>query len=348
MKLSMHPSPVLLRLRMWLFGLAALVLCMVVVGGATRLTHSGLTITEWQPLNGIVPPLSSADWQDLFAKYQRIPEYQQLNKGMLLEEFKPLFWWEWSHRALARFVGLVAGAGLVVFLCFSEVRRRLWPFLVGIFALGGLEGAAGWYMVASGLKDRTDVSQYRLALHLGIATLIMALILWTALGIGQRRGGWSGGAKLASVLVASVYAQIILGAFVAGLDAGLSHNTWPLMDGRLIPHGLKAMRPFWINAFENPLTVQFDHRMGAYGVAALALLNHIWAWRSGSQRLLTSAAALLTAVLVQIALGIWTLLAMVPLQLGLLHQLTAMAVLTAAIWHLHRTLVQPTLGPASA
>ena len=343
-------SPPLSAVRLWLFALAALVLCMVVVGGATRLTHSGLTITEWQPVNGIIPPLGEADWQSLFAKYQEIPEAKQLNKGMTLEEFKPLFWWEWSHRALARFVGLVAGVGLVVFLCFGGVRRQLWPFLVGIFALGGLEGAAGWYMVASGLKDRTDVSQYRLALHLGIATLIMALILWTALGIGQRRGAWSFNSKIALALVAAVYGQIILGAFVAGLDAGMAYNTWPLMDGRLIPHGLKLMKPTWINPFENPVTAQFDHRMWAYGVAALALANHVLVWQSGNARLLTSAAVLLTAVLVQIGLGIWTLLWVVPLPLALLHQITAMLVLAAAIWHLHRTRTDArrTQSPASA
>ena len=337
------PSPqirVARWLRLWLFALAALVVGMVMVGGATRLTHSGLSITEWQPVNGAIPPLSQADWQALFAKYQLIPEYQVLNKGMSLDEFKPLFWWEWSHRMLGRFVGLVAGIGVIVFLSFAEIRRQMWQPLVGIFALGSLEGAAGWYMVASGLKDRTDVSQYRLALHLGIATLIIAALVWTALGAGRKRAGWSGLSKLALALVAAVYGQIILGAFVAGLDAGMAYNTWPLMDGRLIPHGLKAMTPAWLNPFENPLTVQFDHRMWAYGVAGLALLNHLAVWRSGSERLLASASAALCLVLVQIGLGIWTLLAVVPLHLAHTHQVTAMAVLVTALWHLDRTFVR--------
>ncbi len=326
-------------LRLWLYALAALVLCMVVVGGATRLTHSGLTITEWKPLVGVIPPLSEADWGALFAKYQQIPEYKQVNFGMTLAEFKPLFWWEWSHRFLGRFVGLVAGLGLIYFLAIPDIRRRTWKPLVAIFALGALEGFAGWYMVASGLSERTDVSQYRLTLHLGIATLIMGYTFWTALGVGRGRRGvatWRGPAGLALLLVAAVYGQILLGGFVAGLDAGLSYNTWPLMDGRFFPHGLRLMKPLWANPFENPVTAQFDHRMGAYGVAALALVNHLWIWRAGPARLLPSAAMLLTIVLLQIVLGIWTLLSVVPLHLGLAHQFLAMGVLAAAVWHLHR------------
>ena len=347
--------PVLGWLRAWLVALAGLVLCMVVVGGATRLTESGLSITEWQPLDGVVPPLSDADWQTMFAKYQQIPQYKLLNKGMTLGEFKPLFWWEWSHRMLGRFAGAVAGIGLVAFLCFADIRRRLWLPLVGIFALGGLEGLVGWYMVASGLQTRTDVSQYRLALHLGIASLLISLLLWTGLGVGRKRGGWSDFAKLAALLVLAIYAQILLGAFVAGLHAGLFDNTWPLMEGRLIPHGLKAMTPLWVNPFENPVTAQFDHRIWAYGVAGLALVNHLRVWQAGSERLLTSASALFCLVLVQIGLGLWTLLWMAPLPLALAHQVTAMAVLATAVWHLDRTLTepavsltQPTKYPASA
>jgi len=342
----MPTHPVLNRwLRVWLFALAGLVVCMVMLGGATRLTHSGLSITEWQPVNGIIPPWNDTDWQALFAKYQQVPEYKLLNKGMTLDEFKPLFWWEWSHRMLGRFVGLVAGTGLIVFLCFAEIRRRMWLPLVGIFGLGGLEGAAGWYMVSSGLQDRTDVSQYRLAIHLGIATLIIALILWTALGVTRSLRRWSSLSLLALVLVVAIFGQIILGAFVAGLDAGLSYNTWPLMDGRLLPYGLKAMKPWWLNPFENRVTVQFDHRLGAYTVTCLALLHHLAVWRLGSERLLASASAVLCLVLAQIGLGIWTLLAVVPLHLALAHQVTAMAVLATALWHLDRTLTEPLATP---
>ena len=334
--------PALRKLQLWLFALAALVLCMVVVGGATRLTHSGLTITQWNPLMGAIPPLNAADWDVLFAKYRQIPEYQQLNNGMTLVEFKPLFWWEWGHRLLGRFIGLVAGLGVLYFLLIPEIRRHYWRAIVGIFALGALEGLAGWYMVMSGLQDRTDVSQYRLTLHLGIATLIIGFALWTALGVGRNtRSAVSGApaalAWLALALVGAVYGQILLGGFVAGLDAGLSYNTWPLMDGHLIPHGLRTLAPRWTNLFENPIAVQFDHRVGAYGVALLALVNHLMVWRKADAQLLASAAAVLTLVLLQIGLGIWTLLAIVPLPLALSHQLLAMAVLGAAIFHLHRT-----------
>jgi cytochrome c oxidase assembly protein subunit 15 len=335
-------DPLLRWLRVWLFMLAAMVLAMVVVGGATRLTHSGLSITEWRPVDGILPPLGDADWQDLFAKYQQIPEYKIENKGMTLAEFKPLFWWEWSHRMLGRVVGIVAAAGLIGFLSQRSIRQRYWKRLAAIFALGALEGAAGWYMVASGLKDRTDVSQYRLALHLGIATLIMGLTLWTALGVGRRRASPANLKTVAGVMAAllaiGIYKQILLGAFVAGLDAGLAYNTWPLMDGRLIPAGVRLMHPVWLNLFENPITVQFNHRLGAYAVAIFALINHIVLWRRGNERLVPSAALVLTAVLLQVGLGIWTLLAVVPLPLGLAHQVMAMLVLASAIVHLHRVL----------
>lgn len=335
-------------LRLWLFALAGLVVCLVVVGGATRLTQSGLSITEWQPVNGIVPPLSDADWQAMFEKYQQIPQYKLLNQGMSLGEFKPLFWWEWSHRMLARFAGLVAGVGLIAFLGLPDIRRRYWQPLVGIFALGALEGAVGWYMVSSGLQERTEVSQYRLALHLSIATLIIAASLWTGFGIGKRRGAWTSLAKLALGLAAAIYLQIVLGAFVAGLGAGHAYNTWPLMEGRFIPHGLRLMRPVWLNPFENAVTVQFDHRMWAYAVACLALANHVAAWRSGSERLLASASLVLCLVLAQIGLGIATLLMVVPLHLALTHQVMATAVLAAALWHLDRCLAPPSTSRASA
>ena len=339
-----YPAPlptVLTWLRVWLFVLAGLVVCMVMLGGATRLTHSGLSITEWQPVSGIVPPLSEADWQAEFAKYQLIPEYKLLNKGMSLASFKPLFWWEWSHRMLARIVVSLLIGGVAVFLSLGQSRRLLWRELTGILALGAAEGVAGWYMVASGLQDRTDVSQYRLALHLGIATLIFALAVWSGLKVSRSQSRWTGLSKVAGLLAAAVYGQILLGAFVAGLDAGLSHNTWPLMDGRLIPHGLKAMTPAWVNPFENPLTAQFDHRMWAYCIAGLALINHLANWRQGSARQLTSASVVLYIVLAQIALGIWTLLWAAPLHLALTHQVTAMVVLAAALWHLHRSLAEP-------
>lgn len=324
--------------RTWLLVVAGLVVAMVVVGGATRLTHSGLSITEWKPILGTIPPLSDADWQDAFSKYQQIPEYKMINRGMSLAEFKALYWWEWSHRLLGRLIGVVFLVPFVIFWWRGWLAPGLALRLGGVFALGGLQGVAGWYMVASGLAERTDVSQYRLALHLGLAVLILAAILWLVLRLGRpaadwARTGWavwSGGFLLGLVVL-----QIILGAFVAGLDAGLSHNTWPLMDGRLFPDGLFAMSPLWLNAFENVATVQFNHRMVAYGVALFAGLVALAHWRIGSAAA-GSARMLLAMVLGQVALGVWTLLAAVPIGLGLAHQLLAMAVLAAAVYHLHR------------
>ena len=316
----------------WLLVSALLVLAMVVVGGATRLTHSGLSITEWQPIVGTIPPLSEADWQAAFAKYQQIPEYKVLNQGMTLAEFKPLFWWEWSHRLLGRLVGVVFLVPMLAFAWLGSIGRGLWPRLIGLFALGGLQGAAGWYMVASGLVDRTDVSQYRLALHLGLAVLILAAIVWTALDVlrgnanGQSRGRWG----IALALVILVYIQILLGALVAGLDAGLTYNTWPLMDGRLVPPDAFSLQPWWLSAFEDVPTVQFDHRMVAYAVVVLAVMNVLVV----SPTRLT-AWVLLVLVLAQVGLGIWTLLEVVPLHLALSHQLLAMLVLLAAVVHLH-------------
>jgi cytochrome c oxidase assembly protein subunit 15 len=328
-------------MRLWLIAVAAMVMAMVVVGGATRLTGSGLSITEWQPIVGVVPPLSDADWQAAFEKYEQIPQYKVLNKGMTLEEFKPLFWWEWAHRILGRLIGVVFALPFAVFLLRGDMTAALWPRLVALFALGGLQGAIGWYMVASGLEQRTEVSQYRLALHLGTAVILLGAILWVALELGDRPSRPASAAplrRLALAVLAAVFLQILLGALVAGLGAGHAFNTWPLMDGRLIPHGLRAMTPIWLNPFENVVTVQFDHRTMAYVVAVLALANHSAAWRSGDSRLIASAGRLLTLVLLQIGLGIWALVTSVPLHLALTHQLVAMLVFVAALVHFHRTM----------
>jgi heme a synthase len=328
-------------IRLWLLAVAAMVMAMVVVGGATRLTGSGLSITEWQPIVGVVPPLSDAAWQSAFEKYQQIPQYKVLNKGMTLEEFKPLFWWEWAHRILGRLIGVVFALPFAVFLLRGDITPALWPRLVALFALGGLQGAIGWHMVASGLEQRTEVSQYRLALHLGTAVLLLGAILWVALELGERSSRPVSAVplrRLALAVLAAVFLQVLLGALVAGLGAGHAFNTWPLMDGRLIPHGLRAMTPIWLNPFENVVTVQFDHRTMAYVVAVLALANHLAARRSGDTRLLASAGILLTLVLLQIGLGVWALVTSVPLHLALTHQLVAMLVFVAALVHFHRTM----------
>ncbi|MEZ5924959.1 MAG: COX15/CtaA family protein [Hyphomicrobiaceae bacterium] len=324
-------------IRVWLWIIALLVLAMAVVGAATRLTDSGLSITEWQPLLGAVPPLSEADWLAAFQKYQAIPEYQRVNLGMTLEEFKPIFWWEWSHRFLGRFIGLAVAGPFLFFWLKGWLSRTLALRLLGLFLLGGLQGAAGWYMVRSGLVDRVDVSQYRLALHLTLAALIFAWTVWLALGIGRAEGAAaSAGVRWSAIgLVVLLFLQIAAGAFVAGLDAGLSHNTWPLMDGQLVPDGLLVMSPWFVNLFDNVMTVQFDHRMLAYLVALWITVMAIRSWH-GDAASAGSASLLVLAVLAQIALGVWTLLSMVPISLGLAHQAGAFVLLGLAVWHLRR------------
>jgi cytochrome c oxidase assembly protein subunit 15 len=306
---------------------------MVIVGGATRLTDSGLSITEWQPLLGAIPPLTEADWLRAFEKYKQIPEYSLVNQGMSLADFKFIYWWEWAHRFLGRFIGLVMIVPFIALWLMRRIEQRLVPRLIGLIIFGGLQGALGWYMVKSGLVERVDVSQYRLAAHLTLATAIFGAIVWTALGISDaRRCPPQTGRDWAALgLVILVLMQVALGGFVAGLDAGMGYNTWPLMDGQLVPKGLFVMEPFWRNVFENAMTVQFDHRLVAYAVAIYAAL---YAWQVRSP----AAKAVLHTVLLQVGLGIWTLLAQVPLWLGLAHQAGAMIVLATAVWALHEAL----------
>ena len=323
-------------LRLWLYAIAGLILAMVLVGGATRLTDSGLSITEWKPLLGAIPPLSEADWQEAFAKYQRIPEYQLVNKGMSLAAFKAIYWWEWAHRFLGRFIGVAFFVPFLIFWLGGAIPRGLMPKLAAIFLLGGAQGALGWYMVKSGLAERTDVSQYRLAAHLGLAVLIYGATLWVAFGLSRRAfaagpvSGWLKG--LAGILAGLVFLQIILGGFVAGTDAGLSHNTWPLMDGAIIPDGLGTMQPWYLNLFENVLTIQFNHRMAGYLIALAALVNLFVAWRSPSRAI---ALAVFAAVLAQIALGVLALLSQLQLGLALAHQAGAVLLFGLALYQLH-------------
>ncbi len=328
--------------RFWLFFIAALVLAMVTVGGATRLTDSGLSITEWQPILGAIPPLSDAHWQEAFAKYREIPEYNLVNKGMTLEAFKAIYWWEWSHRFLGRIIGLVFALPLAVFWFMGALRPGYPLKLAGVLALGGLQGVIGWYMVKSGLVDRVDVSQYRLALHLTVAFLILALVLWLAFDLGcaerESRARSNGLATLPLLIVGGIFLQVVVGAFVASLKGGLVYNTWPTMGGTLFPHDLMAIEPWWHNPFENPVTAQFNHRLIAYAVVALVAAE---AWRTftsnagRSARL--SAGMLALAVLAQASLGIWTLLEAVPFGLGITHQSGAAILLAIAVRHLHVT-----------
>ena len=321
------------KVRLWLYTMAFLVFCMVIVGGATRLTDSGLSITEWKPLLGAIPPMNEADWLAAFEKYKLIPEYQIQNSGMALSEFKFIYWWEWAHRFLGRFIGVAFALPLIYFTLTHRIERNLWPRLLALFVLGGAQGALGWYMVSSGLVDRIDVSQYRLAAHLTFAALIFAAIIWVAKGVARKRqyppslDGW-----FAVLLVVLVLLQIAAGGFVAGLDAGQGYATWPKMDGQWIPSDLWIMVPGWKNIFENATAVQFNHRVLAY-VLLLSAVIHVW-------RSFTLPAMFLAyAIFTQACLGILTLLLHVPLAAALVHQAGAMIVLATAIWNLHTRLV---------
>jgi heme a synthase len=326
---------------LWLFLVAGLVLLMVTVGGATRLTGSGLSITEWQPILGAIPPLTEGDWMTAFDKYRQIAQYKLINKGMSLDAFKFIYWWEWGHRQLGRFIGLAYGLPFLAFALAGRIPKGLMPKLLGLLVLGGLQGAMGWYMVQSGLTDRVSVSQYRLAAHLTLAAILFAGLLWTALeALGHDRVRLRtlgrGAAPMSGILVGLVLAQITLGAFVAGTNAGLSHNTWPLMDGRIAPSGLLSMSPAWLNAFENVATIQFNHRMLAYTIAALALWQGWRTWATADDEHVRGSGLLLAlGVFAQVVIGIWTLLAMVPLWLGLVHQAMAFVMLGVAVWHRH-------------
>jgi heme a synthase len=322
--------------RWWLLGIAALIAAMVLVGGATRLTESGLSIVEWKPVTGTLPPLDQEQWTQAFDGYKTIPQYRELNAGMSLGEFKTIFWWEWSHRLLGRVIGL---AYLLPFLWFmwrgalgADIRRRLWI----IFGLGALQGAVGWWMVASGLSQRVEVSHYRLATHLVLALFIFASIVWTLRRLADRPPvAASARLKITSVvLLALTFVQLYLGALVAGLRAGKVYNTWPDIDGGFIPSAERLLfeQPWWRNLFDNALTVQFEHRMTAYALFALAVLHLIDAVRSrAGAAAINGAGWLVAAITLQATLGILTLLNQVPIDLALTHQAVAIVVLTLAV-----------------
>jgi cytochrome c oxidase assembly protein subunit 15 len=327
----MLPKTPMRPVALWLFSVCALIALMVVVGGATRLTDSGLSITEWDLVMGTLPPLSRADWQEAFALYQQIPEYQQVNAGMALSEFKTIYWWEWGHRNLGRFIGLAFLLPLIVFWLRGKVRGALRYRLVGLFLLICLQGAIGWFMVSSGLSERVDVSQYRLALHLSTALVLFGLMLWQALALAVPRGFAGNDRALgrgATALLGLASVQIVLGAFVAGLRAGSSYNTWPLMDGRIVPAGYFSADPAFLDLFERIEAVQFNHRVMAYVVAAAAVVFAVAALRKGHKAIGLAVAG---SVGLQVALGIWALLAAVPLWLGLAHQAGALVILTVLV-----------------
>jgi cytochrome c oxidase assembly protein subunit 15 len=328
-------------IRWWLVAIASLIAIMVLVGGATRLTESGLSIVEWKPVTGALPPLNQEQWTQAFDAYKTIPQYRELNAGMNLAEFKTIFWWEWSHRLLGRVIGV---AYLLPFLWFlwrgavsADLKRRLWL----IFGLGALQGAVGWWMVASGLSQRVEVSQVRLATHLVLALLIFAAIVWTLRRLVDRPPSAAPSRLkiIAVALLVLTFVQLYLGALVAGLRAGKIYNTWPDIDGGFIPSAARLFfeAPWWRNLFDNTLTVQFEHRMVAYALFVLAVLHLLDAVRSrAGTSVVNGALWLAAAVTLQATLGILTLLNQVPMHLALAHQAVAIAVLTLAVFQVER------------
>ena len=303
-----------------------MIAAMVVVGGATRLTGSGLSITEWAPILGTIPPLSDADWQLAFAKYQQSSQFILQNSAMTIADFHSIFWWEWSHRFLGRMIGFVVFLPLIYFAWRKMLPPGLWPRIAILLLLGAAQGALGWFMVASGLVDRVSVTQYRLAAHLTLAIVLFAYTIWLRLTLAAPLRPRLGLAALTLILV---FVQIAAGGFVAGLNAGQGYNTWPLMDGAVIPTGLMAMQPWWLNSFENAMAVQFNHRLLAYVIFGLALWQAL-VLKGRAQVLL------LAAVMGQIALGITTLLLHVPITVALLHQSGAIVVVLAAVGNLYQ------------
>ncbi len=328
---------------LWLWLIAALVLAMVVVGGATRLTESGLSITEWQPILGAFPPLGEADWMAAFDKYKQIPQYVAIHDGMSLEDFKFIYYWEWSHRLLGRAIGFVFALPFVYFWWTGKLKRGTGMKFLGILVLGGLQGVIGWYMVKSGLSDRIEVSQYRLALHLTTAFMILGLLVWVALEEWPGEVRITGEVatplirRMAAIIVAAVLIQVVLGAFVAGLRAGYIYNTWPSMNGQFVPSDY-WIKPSYLSFFESHAAAQFNHRMVAYLVAALAFVQ-IWLTSRApvDDRIRLTSQWLGAAIVMQIALGIATLLTQVRLDLGLLHQGGGALVFVMAVVHLYAT-----------
>lgn len=324
-----EPDP-LRWVRRWLWFVAFLVFSMVIIGGLTRLTDSGLSITVWEPLLGVFPPSDAAQWQEAFDRYKQTTEYQIQNKGMSLGEFQYIFWWEWGHRFFGRLIGIVFFVPFVAFLLTRKINGATTARLMVIFLLGAAQAGLGWYMVKSGLVDRVDVSHYRLAAHLTLAAVIFASLIWVAMGVGrdvQKFIDWN--TALAFIIVLLIFLQIAMGGFVAGLDAGHASTTWPKMDGRWVPDGLTSMQPVWKNWLENALAIHFNHRVLGYALLLAALL-HAW------QSFRVSSFIMVYAILVQIAVGIATVVTGVQIGYAISHQAMAMIVLATAVWNLHR------------
>jgi heme a synthase len=319
-------------IRIWLMLLFVMLLAMIMLGGLTRLTDSGLSITEWQPLRGALPPMNAQDWGVEFERYKAIPEYQLQNKGMSLADFKAIYWWEWSHRQLGRSIGLVWALGFFGFLVARRIPVGWVGRLFGVGVLGGLQGAIGWWMVSSGLSGRMlDVASYRLAIHLGLAFIILGLIAWYTFALSRsgaalmqaRRGREAGLGRWTSVLLALAFVQVLLGALVAGIDAGRGYTDWPLMAGRFFPEGALDLVPMWRNFFEDDGLVQFMHRMSGYLVFFFGL--YVW-WRSRASGNIATKRAfdwMALMLVAQVVLGIVTVMYSAPVNIAIVHQLGA-------------------------
>ncbi len=335
---------------LWLLVCCAAIFAMVVLGGVTRLTGSGLSIVRWEPITGVLPPLNETAWEQVFQLYQQSPEYRLKNQGMSLEGFKTIFWFEYAHRLLGRLIGVIFLVPLIFFAVRKQIEKPFIPKLVLMFVLGGLQGLLGWYMVMSGLVNDPHVSQYRLTAHLGLALLIYTYMFWVALdllfpaGTGQAPRK----ASMAGLIVVLVFLTALSGGFVAGTRAGLAYNTFPLMNGQWVPEGMFTLTPMWSNFFENVTTVQFDHRLLA---TLLFLVIPAFWWRARLQpiapRVRSGLNVLLFVLFLQLGLGISTLLLRVPVTLGAAHQGGALLLLTAALFVWHRMRREPLQKPVA-
>lgn len=320
----------------WLFACCGMVILMMLIGAVTRLTESGLSMVEWRPLIGVLPPLSEAEWERVFALYRKTSEYRLQNPDMTLDAFKTIFWWEYIHRVWGRLIGVAFAVPLLWFVVRRRIPRGLAPRLVGLFLLGGAQGVIGWWMVKSGFVDRDDVSQYRLTVHLGTAFVILGYMLWIAIGLVSRARAGTVAAGLrrnAKAVLLVVFATALTGGLVAGLNAGFTYNEWPMMDGRFVPDGYGDLSPWWLNPFDNIPAVQFDHRMMAYLTAAAVLALWLQARAGGLPAGVMRPFHLLGALAaLQVGLGIATLLLVVPLPLAVMHQAGAIALFCTAVW----------------
>jgi cytochrome c oxidase assembly protein subunit 15 len=335
----------------WLLACCAVIFGMIILGGVTRLTGSGLSMVEWAPIMGILPPLNQTEWQETFLLYQQFPEYLIKNFHMTLDDFKSIFWFEYGHRLLGRSIGMIFLFPFLYFLVRGKIEKSLTPKLITMFILGGLQGLMGWYMVKSGLVNDPHVSQYRLTAHLGLAVVIYAYMFWVALGLlypktndtsasSDTKNSNNGIGHLSLIITSIIIITILSGGFVAGTHAGFAFNTFPLMNGKLIPDGLFEQTPLWRNFFENIVTVQFDHRVLA--TILFTIIPVFW-FKAGKIELQSLARTgthlLLAALILQITLGISTLLLVVPVALAAAHQAGAIVLLTAALFvsqQLHR------------